>query len=349
MTAKMTAQKIGKKLLSCLILLVVLSACRFNQNDQIELHGLTMGTTYSVKIVGNPITLDRTKLHGDIEAILTDINRKMSTYMVDSELSRFNRAKDTNWHTLSADLFTVIRYANRISDNTMGGFDITVGPLVNLWGFGPDPLTRAVPPESVIESTRQYTGYKKLRLDETNRRIAKTNPDIYIDLSAIAKGFAVDKLAEYLDSLKLKDYLVEIGGELVGRGKNINRQTWRIGIEQSGPNARSIQRIINLDNMAMATSGDYRNYFEKDGVRYSHTIDPATGKPVTHHLASATVLAETSMKADALATAFMVLGPEKTMAVANRLNVAVFLIIKTETGFNEIINDHFRPYLTHAG
>jgi len=328
------------------ILLACISACQGQNKELIVISGLTMGTTYSVKIVPNDIVIDRGIIHADIEETLAGINQAMSTYIDDSELSRFNQSKVTDWQNLPEDLYSVIEHANNVSLITGGAFDVTVGPLVNLWGFGPDPFKREIPTDPVIQSIRLHTGYEKLAFDKISRQISKSDPDITIDLSGIAKGFAVDKIARYLDKQNFQNYLVEIGGELIGKGTNANQRVWQIGIEQANPLERSVQQIINLENLAMATSGEYRNYFEKDGIRYSHTIDPVTGKPINHKLASVTVLDKSAMYADALATAFMVLGPEKTILLANELGIAVYTIIKTNTGFEARYNDHFKPYLS---
>ena len=305
-----------------------------------------MGTTYSVKLKVRGNKLNKNKIHTDLDQILSDINQSMSTYISNSELSRFNQSRDTGPHVLSDDLYQVIRHANDVSVISNGAFDVTVGALVNLWGFGPGPLDHKIPAESTIDDIKRHIGYDKLVFNDQNKSIRKTDPAIYVDLSGIAKGFAVDKVAYYLDSLKVPDYLVEIGGELIGKGFNGEDKPWQIGIEQARPLERAVQRIINLDNIAMATSGDYRNYFEQDGVRYSHTIDPVSGKPIKHNLASVTVIDKSTMHADAMATAFMVLGPDKTIGLANKLNMPVYMIIKTENGFDERYNDVFKAYLS---
>ncbi len=308
---------------------------------------MTMGTSYSVKLIAHEDDgIDEKTIHTNIEQILTDINQSMSTYIPDSELSLLNQLHSSDWQQLSDDLYTVISHANSVSVTTDGAFDVTVGPLVNLWGFGPKPFTQEVPDDEIIQSTLQHTGYEKIVIDLLENRISKSDPDLYIDLSGIAKGFAVDKIARYLDKINIQNYLVEIGGELVGKGVNTNQQPWQIGIEQAKALERSVQRIISLNNMAMATSGDYRNYFEKDDVRYSHTINPETGKPIVHNLASVTVLDKSTMHADAMATAFMVLGTEKTHVLADKLGIAVYTLTKTETGFEEKYNNYFKPYLS---
>lgn len=328
------------------IFFTCLSACQSRTGGLLTFSGLTMGTTYSVKIASKDPIIDKATIHSDIEKILKDINQLMSTYIDNSELSRFNQNKSTDWQDISLELYTVIEHANYISRITSGAFDMTVGPLVNLWGFGPNPDTQEIPSDPVIATIKQYVGYEKINFNKSSKQILKTDPEIYIDLSGIAKGFAVDKIADYMNEKNFDNYLVEIGGELIGKGQNDRQQAWQIGIERARPLDRSVQHILSLENIAMATSGNYRNYYEKEGVRYSHTIDPVTGKPIMHKLASVTVLDKSAMHADAMATAFMVLGPEKTMLLANQLNLAVYIIVKTKTGFEEKYNDYFKPYLS---
>lgn len=336
-----------RTLLPILLLICIISACQRAPDKIFSISGMTMGTTYSVKLLPQKNILDKTAVHADIEQILADINQSMSTYIPDSELSLLNQSNVSDWQNLSDDLYSVIEHANSVSVITNGAFDVTVGPLVNLWGFGPDPFTHEIPDEALLQETKKHTGYEKIVIDLLSNRISKSDPNIYIDLSGIAKGYAVDKIASYLDKNNIQNYLVEIGGELIGKGLNANHQAWQIGIEQAKSLERSVQRIVSLNNMAMATSGDYRNYFEKAGVRYSHTIDSATGKPINHNLASVTVLNESTMHADAMATAFMVLGTEKTHALANKLGIAVYTLSKTATGFEERYNGYFKSYLSN--
>ena len=336
-----------RRTLLIIVLLTSLCACKTLNKDLISINGLTMGTSYSIKIVPHEKKLDKNRIRKNIEKILIDINQTMSTYIDDSELSLFNQSKFTGWQVLSEDLFHVIEHGNQISYISHGAFDMTIAPLVKEWGFGSNIRSRAIPSNSVIQSIKQHTGYKKIKLDTMNQRISKSDPIITIDLSGIAKGFAVDKIAQYLDELDIKNYLVEIGGELIGKGRNAEQQLWQIGIEQANPLERSVQRIVSLENMAMATSGDYRNYFKSDGVHYSHTIDPTTGKPIKHSLAAVTVLHSSAMHADALATAFMVMGIEKSLTLANEINIALYLIIKTNDGFEERYNKYFTPFLTN--
>ncbi len=305
----------------------------------IEIHGRTMGTSYMVKVVQSDqlkstdteVDANKKTVTADIKNLLKKVNQQMSTWIKDSEISRFNQYGETDWFEVSADTAAVIAESLRVGRISNGAFDITVGPLINLWGFGPVKKERQIPGEQQIREMMARIGYQKLFARQSPPSIKKENPGIYCDLSAIAKGFGVDRVAEYLDSKGFINYLVEIGGEVRARGKNHKRQTWRVGI--ASPNGSfSLQEIILLKDRSMATSGDYQNYFEKDGIRYSHTIDPTTGRPITHRLASVTVVHSSCMKADALATAINVLGPKKGYELAVKENLLVFMILKERRG-----------------
>ena len=331
------------RILIIIFLMIGIGACQSNNYKILLINGLTMGTTYSIKIKTANAAVNKEKIRADIEKILLEINQKMSTYIVDSELSVINFSNSLDSNLISDDLFKVISHANTISKTTNGAFDITVGPLVNLWGFGPNKSENKIPSNEEIELIKKNIGYKKIYLNKETTSIKKLHPDLYVDLSGIAKGFAVDKIALYLNSYNLENYLVEIGGELIAKGTNEDNEVWQIGIENPNNN---LAKIIGLKDIAMATSGDYRNYFEKNGVRYSHTINPNTGKPIKHKLASVTVLDKTAMNADALATAFMVLGPAKTIELANELKIGVYLIIKNDENFYEEYNEYFEPFIS---
>ena len=331
------------RILIIIFLMIGIGACQNNNYKIVLINGLTMGTTYSIKIKTADAVVNQEKIRADIEKILLEINQKMSTYIVDSELSVINFSNSLDSNLISDDLFKVISHANTISKTTNGAFDITVGPLVNLWGFGPNKSENKIPSNEEIELIKKNIGYKKIYLNKETTSIKKLHPDLYVDLSGIAKGFAVDKIALYLNSYNLENYLVEIGGELIAKGTNEDNEVWQIGIENPNNN---LAKIIGLKDIAMATSGDYRNYFEKNGVRYSHTINPNTGKPIKHKLASVTVLDKTAMNADALATAFMVLGPAKTIELANELKIGVYLIIKNDENFYEEYNEYFEPFIS---
>ena len=317
----------------------------------IEIHGRTMGTTYMVKAVKTTdskaaTTDERSKqIKAEIENLLKIVNRQMSTWLKDSEISRFNRYGETQWFEVSSDTVRVIAEALRVSEISDGAFDITVGPLINLWGFGPAKQEKQIPAEAQLKELMAKIGFRKLSVRQLPPAVKKEEPGIYCDLSAIAKGFAVDKVAEYLDARGFLNYLVEIGGEVRARGFNHNKQIWRIGIETPDSKSRSLQKIVLLKNVSMATSGDYHNYFEKDGTRYSHTIDPTTGRPITHKLASVSVIHESCMTADAMATAIDVLGPVKGYELALQENLAIFMIVREKEGFVEKMTPRFKKIL----
>ncbi|MEE8320872.1 MAG: FAD:protein FMN transferase [Gammaproteobacteria bacterium] len=321
-----------------LVVICLLAACEQGQHSgaPFVISGPTMGTAYTIKINELEDRYNGQKIRKDINDILERINNSMSTYIDSSELSKINQSPQTEWIRVSDDLLTVIEQALAVSKLTGGAFDITVGPIVNLWGFGPGPRRDDIPNDDQINLVLQNVGYQLLQTRQEPPSIKKSRTDLYIDLSGIAKGYAVDKLAEYLEGIGINNYLVEIGGELRAKGNNPEGALWRIGIEKPVTGGRFLQRVIELDNKSMATSGDYRNYIENEGVRYSHTFDPNTGKPISHKLASVTVIGSTSMFADALATGLMVLGQDKAREIAERENMAVLLIVKTDDGFTEI-------------
>ncbi len=327
------------RILSLLVLslTLLLSACDDSKNRLSVLSGPTMGTTWSVKYTGTPDeNID--SLKADIEAALEQVNAEMSTYRADSVLSRFNQAAAGTLVDLPADTQKVLKAAFSLSEMTGGAYDVTVGPLVNLWGFGPETDRFEPPQADEIEAARRRVGWQSLLLD--GPRLLQPG-EVYVDLSSIAKGFAVDKVAELMDKHGLKSWLVEVGGELRARGTKPYGQPWRIAVERPIPGVREVEQVVALKDMAVATSGDYRNFFESDGKLYSHTIDPRTGYPVQHALASVSVLHKSAMMADGLATAMTVLGPKEGMAFAKANELAVFFIVRTDEGVKELSTPAF--------
>ncbi len=310
------------------------------QDQMVTISGPTMGTTFQVKIVQSEITPGAGVLIQEVSARLEEVNRQMSTYRDNSEITQFNRSRSTDWFAVSSDFAYVLHIAREISTWSDGAFDVTIGPLVNLWGFGPNAIPERVPSPDSIATRKTLVGYKKIHIDLSASAIKKESPEIYCDLSAIAKGYGVDRIASYLDSLGINRYFIEIGGELRTKGHNPLGQLWRIGIA-SPAGQGELQKALALNNMSMATSGDYHNYFERDGIRYSHTIDPRTGRPITHALASVTVLHKSCAYADGLATAINVMGPEKGYAFAEKRNLAVFMIVRQGDGFAEKMTSGF--------
>jgi len=311
--------------------------------EQVHLTGSTMGTTYNIKFIQGDGIPSAEKLQSDIDGLLEQVNNQMSTYRKTSELSEFNQYKGADSFVVSADTASVIKEAIRLNKLTLGALDVTVGPLVNLWGFGPEARPDVVPTDEELSARRLNVGIQHLSLQGNSLR--KDIPNLYVDLSTIAKGWGVDVVAHYIESQGVKNYMVEIGGEMRLKGKNHENVGWRIAIEKPDVDERAVQEIISPGNMAVATSGDYRNYFERDGIRYSHIINPETGKPINHKVVSVTVLHASCMTADGLATGLMVLGENVGIKVANENNFAVFMVVKTDNGFKEVYSDAFAPYL----
>lgn len=309
------------------------------------LRGRTMGTFYAVSLPSLPSSVGLTRCRAEIEAILAGVDRRMSTYRPETELSRFNARRGTSWIAVSPDTAAVVAESITVGRLTRGAFDVTAGPLVELWGFGPSQARSAPPPEAEIARVRQATGFEALSVRGASPALKKTKPGLGIDLSGVAKGFAVDRMAARLEDLGITDYLVEIGGEFRARGRNGRGRVWTLGVERPVPGRRRIQRVISVPTGGVATSGDYQAWFEAGGRRYSHIIDPRTASPIAHDLGSATVVARTAMRADALATAFMVLGFDAGRRLAEREAIAVLLIRRRDDGFEEWASPRFRPYI----
>lgn len=324
-----------------LSLLVMLTGCE-REPQAYRFEGPIFGTGFHVTFYGEYSEERLGEIEQRVETALHRVDDLMSTYKRDSELSRFNRSPVGKPFMLSPETASVVREAIRIGDMSAGAFDVTVGAAVNLWGFGPDKHPDRIPSDDAIGEALANVDYQALELD--GETLTRTRP-VYVDLSAIAKGFGVDEVARTLDDLGIERYLVEVGGEIRSRGEKPGGEPWRIAVEKPLSNQRSVQRIIELEDSAIATSGDYRNYFESDGERYSHTIDPRTGRPVTHHLASVTVIADDCMTADALATAIDVLGPDAGFDMARREDLAVYLVVKTPEGFETRVSKAFDDFL----
>jgi len=327
-----------------LLLVFLLPACQQSTEHRqyaLQYSDAVFGTSFTIKVPVLPNSISSAVLKSDIKQLLDKLNKQMSTYLQDSELSQINQNQTGEWISVSEPLYQVLSQANSISTLSAGSFDITVGPLVNLWGFGPKGLSYLAPTEETIKQQLSNTGFQYLLFNDEAHQIKKQNSQLYLDLSAIAKGFAVDQVGLLLDKQGINNYMVEIGGELRLKGFNINNKPWRIAVEKPTANKRMIQKVLPLTDISLATSGDYRNFFEQEGIRFSHTIDPRTGKPITHKLASITILSDTTMKADALATALMVLGPEQGYQLAEKESIAALFIIKTKEGFVEKASSMF--------
>jgi len=321
---------------------LVLGACGPTPPEQLVLGGATMGTGWTVKVTRPPAGTDAEHLRAGIEAVLEAVNAAMSNWRADSQISRFNRHAGSDWFPIPASFAEVMREALAVSRASGGAFDVTVAPLVDLWGFGPAQRRDSVPDAEAITAARARVGWQRLELRLQPPALRKQVPELTLELGAIAKGYAVDAVAAALEARGVHDYLVEIGGELFGRGRNARGEPWRIGIERAEPGAAQVDRVVHLDGEALATSGDYRNFFEADGRRYSHEIAPATGYPVTHATAAVSVIAASCMRADAWATALLVLGREAGLAVAEREGLAVRFVERVGGAARVYENQAFR-------
>ncbi len=307
---------------------------------QQTLEGSTMGTTYTIRYVPELSSTDPEELHRLIDIELARVNQQMSTYIEDSEVSIFNQSSSTDWISVSVETAQVVELARQISVLSDGAFDVTVAPLVNLWGFGPVKRPDGIPEEKDIEAARSLVGYQFLAVRLDPPALKKSVSGLNIDLSAIAKGHGVDRVGKVLSKYAINHYFVEIGGEIAARGTRPDGGPWRVGIEM--PSAtRSIQSIVGLSNATIATSGDYRNYFEHEGQRFSHTIDPTTGRPVSHTLASASVIADDCAFADAVATSMMVVGLDAGLKLAELNNWSVLLIGRDDDRFTTTCSSQF--------
>lgn len=295
-----------------------------------------MGTTYSVKFVARSPSPNRLRsIQDSVVNRLDGVDGAMSTYDPDSELSRFNRHVSTDPFPVSAGVLEVFLLAQRVSVESDGAFDVTVGPLVDAWGFGPDGGPAAIPDDGRIEELRRHVGFRKIAIDSASSSLVKRDPQVIADLSAIAKGYAVDRVAVLLVDLGFADFLVEVGGELRAGGAKPDGVPWVVGVEAPVPDTRSLYATMELGDESVATSGDYRNFWEVDGRRYSHIIDPRTGRPLPYVGAAVTVIHERAVLADAWATAMTVLGPQGGGAVADGLDLQVIFIQQGESGLIE--------------
>lgn len=324
------------------LLITLLASC--NSSDLLpayDLSGSTMGTTFNITLVNPPAETDLELLQTKIQDRLEHIENIASTYRADSEVSRFNAATSTDWERVLPEFCRMVMAAGEVSSMTHGAFDVTVGPLVNLWGFGPQDRANDIPTDEDIGVALQNVGYEMLETDCDHSVMRKASAAIYVDLSGWAKGYAVDQLATLLDERGLANYLVEIGGELRVRGHNAEQRKFAVAVEKPLKNNTMDYSVVRLSDASVATSGDYRNFFELDGKNYSHTIDPRTGRPVSHDLTGVTVVSTNTAYADAVATALLVLGPDDGHALAEKLRIAAYFIVRTANGLEEKATSQF--------
>jgi thiamine biosynthesis lipoprotein len=298
------------------------------------IHGRTMGTTYHVTVVTGYFQ-GISGLKEKIDARLEDINRSMSTYRTSSEISRFNRFKKAGRKfKISDDFFRVMTTGRTIYRLSDGAWDATVKPLVDLWGFGPGSRSSKVPPQNEIAALLPDIGFSNIEIPASGY-LLKKRAAVTVDLSSIAKGYGVDQVGDILRKNGFENYLVEIGGEIIAAGNRKDDRPWRIGINRPQADAAfdEVYKVVDLRNQAFATSGDYRNFFEVNGVRYSHVIDPRTGYPVSNGVVSVSIITDTCTLADGLATAVMVMGADKGLDLINRLaGVEGLIIVEKDDG-----------------
>lgn len=328
------------------LLITVGSIIYARKAGTVKIAGSTMGTTYSVKIVYKGSTPDTSIVKKGIDQLLEQLNQEMSTYVPSSLISQFNTSRSTEWTDIPKGFMNVMAESWEIFKKSGGAFDPTLGPAINLWGFGEAGTWSKRPSDADLKNISQDIGFDKIELDIAASRLKKLHPTITINLSAIAKGFAVDQVSAYLKSIGSSDHMVEIGGELKVSGHREDGTLWQIGIESPDPMAGSIEKRLHISNLAMATSGNYRNYFEKNGIRYSHIISNKTLSPVTHKLASVTVLGDNCGVADGWATALLALGPEDGLKIAEENGLAAYFIVKTDEKTTEDDSESFTSFST---
>lgn len=321
-------------------LILLFNSCKNTPSKYIYNKGFAYGTMYSI-IYESP---DGKDFQDEINEKFQEYTMIFSSYEEESTISKVNKNDNVK---LEPEFIACFERAMEISEITNGAFDITAGSLINAWGFGFDEKRKMTP--GIVDSLKQFTGYKKIHIN--NNAIQKDIAEIQIDMNAISKGFTSDLIANFLKEKKCENYMVEIGGEVVAKGKNEKRKTWTIGISKPDESllvsSNELQAIIQLPDLAMATSGNYRNFYVEDGVKYAHTIDPKSGYPVQHSLLSATVLADDCMTADAFATAFMVLGMDLGVEIARQVGeIEIYFIYADDNGNNQIyMSENFGQYL----
>jgi thiamine biosynthesis lipoprotein len=313
------------------LLVLVVWSCAPGGPVAVDLHGTTMGTTWSVTVASdNPV--DQPAVRRLVEDRLDLVDQLMSHYREDSEVSVFNAFESTAAFPVSAETFEVIRCALEIGELTGGALDITIGRLVSAWGFGPGDDQTRPPSDAEIDRSLRSTGFEHLTINAAGSTLTKDIADVRIDLSSVAKGYAVDLAAKALTEAGLDRHMVEVGGEIRVKGSNLDGRPWRLAIEEPRIEGRALYRVVALNSGGLATSGDYRNYRELEGQRASHIIDPRTGRPITHSLASVSVIDDSCARADGLATALMVLGPDQGYNLAEKLDIPALFLIRQNDG-----------------
>lgn len=319
------------------VLVGVLSGC--GNGDTLErFDGPTMGSHYSIQYVRHSAAPAPKAVRAEVESILAEVDRQFSTYRSDSDIERFNALPANSCQIMPGPVLELIRVGEQLSSQSDGSFDLTVEPLLNLWGFGPQSRAEKVPTAEALAQVRQRVGHGHLRID--GDRLCK-DAAVEVDFNSIAAGYAVDRIASRLKALGIDSYLAEVTGELKAAGRKPDGAVWRIALEEPRDDRRVAERVIEVNGYGVSTSGDYRRYFEQDGARYSHTFDARTGAPVLHNLASVTVIHPSALMADGLSTLLLILGPERGWDYAEKYGVGVFFVLRDNDRFIVRTNDEF--------
>ncbi|TPV32138.1 FAD:protein FMN transferase ApbE [Pantoea anthophila] len=336
-------------LLTAVLALSLVACDKPAAEPALVLEGKTMGTVWRVSLAGVD-QARKAELQQRIQQRLDADDAELSTWKPDSALSRFNQSRDLTPQLVSENMADIVTTALRIGRKTGGAMDITVGPLVNLWGFGPTKQPVHTPDAAQIAAARAETGLQHLRVVQGagGQWLQKDLPGLYVDLSTVGEGFATDHLARLMEQLGINNYLVSVGGAVLSRGLNAQQQPWRVAIQKPTDRENAVQARVDLQGHGISTSGSYRNYYELDGKRISHVIDPVTGRPIEHKLVSATVIATTALEADGWDTGLMVLGTEKAKALALEQHLAVYLISKQGDKFVSWMSPQFAAFLIPA-
>lgn len=320
-----------------LLLIGTLTAC--GSGDSLEsFGGPTMGSTYSIKYVRAPGGPSVAEVQPEVEAILAQVDRQMSTYRSDSDIERFNLLPGNSCQPMPVDVLHLVRYGEQLSLDSQGSYDLTVEPLLDLWGFGPQARVERVPTPEQITEVLQRVGHAHLHIQ--GDQLCKDAP-VEVDFNSIAAGYTVDLISARLQALGIHSFLAEATGELKAVGKKPDGSAWRVALEAPRDDQQVAQQILDLDGYGVSTSGDYRNYFEQGGQRYSHTFDALTGAPITHALASVTVINPSTLAADGLSTLLLILGPERGWTYAEDHKIAAFFVIRADKGFIIRSNSEF--------
>lgn len=312
-----------------LLLIGALAAC--GSGDSLEsFGGPTMGSTYSIKYMRSAGGPTVTEVQPEVEAILAEVDRQMSTYRSDSDIERFNRLPANSCQPMPEGVLQLVRYGEELSAASQGSYDLTVEPLLDLWGFGPQARVEQVPTPEQLAQVLKRVGHGHLRIE--GNQLCK-DASVEVDFNSIAAGYTVDRIVARLQALGIHSFLAEATGELKAVGKKADGSPWRVALEAPRDDQQVTEKIIDIDGYGVSTSGDYRNYFEQGGQRYSHTFDALTGAPITHALASVTVIDPSTLAADGLSTLLLILGPERGWAYAEEHKIAAFFVIRADKHF----------------